>query len=125
MAIQLAASQLKNNLNTTIRELIRERSMTMTRREERDAPAVTTEFALGAILREGFMGSILKQVNQLLHYQQFRELFDIKYQMRVMFKQKDHKVIFNPVINASLKGNINPTSLRSPTYREIGDIREQ
>ena len=62
MAIQLAASQLKNNLNTTIQELIQERSKTMTRIEQRNAPAVTTEFAVRAILREGFMGSILEQV---------------------------------------------------------------
>ena len=63
MAVQLAASQLKNNLNTTIQELIQERSKTMTRLEQRNAPAVTTEFAVSAILRERFMGSILNQVS--------------------------------------------------------------
>ena len=62
MAIQLAASQLRNNLNTTVAELMEQRSKTMTRAERRSAPSVTTEFAVGTILREEFMGSILNQV---------------------------------------------------------------
>ena len=62
MAIQLAASLLKNNLNTTVAELIQERSKRMARSEQKSARAATTEFAIGALRREGFMGSILKQV---------------------------------------------------------------